>query len=481
MHQQLRYALLFLTLTLFGFTSLGYSQDPVKQSSEKPSVTEQLTEKPNPSVAQVKNLETRLGTLERRFIGLENSLDGLGGRSTNWFLISAVIFLALVILGFGVFVLGRLRKVQQGYQESDAKVQDLEKQLREVRREYQESDAKVQDLEKQLRDRMEGSQESLTVAKLQDLEKQLANGMEGLQKSLTSVQQISMDNTKKLDEVESKQSSMSKNWENTSDIIAEIKQQTDSFDSNLANLETDIKTDGTIDYQSEAETIVQETQEQVSELARAYREGAPIDFIEVKSPTPSQKVHLIARLLRRWKIELEQSGQTNLLQSLNYPEKTLKNRLKTIRGESTPAPQPLDLDTNISTDLELSGIRHQCLDYMARFVGILWGYELGREVDEAAHAQFIPQFIKDQFFNNMAKSIPFDQLPEQFDRFLQLVDYEIVSIKVGKTIADSREHEIQASQQSDVEKGTVASVVLPGLRRRTDGAIVQKPVVIRGE
>ena len=227
--------------------------------------------------------------------------------------------------------------------------------------------------------------------------------------------------------------------------------------------------------------IVQEAQEQVSELARAYREGGAIDFIKIESPTPSQQVHLIARLLHQWKIELERSGEADLLQSLTYPEEILKDRLKTIRGESTPAPQSLDLDTHISTDTELHDIRNQCLVYIAQFEGILWGYELGHKVDEASHAQFIPQFIKDQLFNNVARSIRFDQPPGQLDKFLQLVDYEIVSIEVGKTIVNAREHDIQDSQQTGVKHGTVAEVVLPGLRRKTDGTIVQKPVVIRGE
>ena len=37
MHHQFRYTLLFIVLALFGFTSLGYSQDFIEQPNGKPS------------------------------------------------------------------------------------------------------------------------------------------------------------------------------------------------------------------------------------------------------------------------------------------------------------------------------------------------------------------------------------------------------------------------------------------------------------
>ena len=113
--------------------------------------------------------------------------------------------------------------------------------------------------------------------------------------------------------------------------------------------------------------------------------------------------------------------------------------------------------------------------------GCCLGYEQGREVDLAAYDEFILQFIKDRLFNGVARFVPFDQLPEQLDRFLQFVGYEVVPIEIGKTKVDARMHEIQGSRQTGVEPGTIAEVVLPGLQRKTDGEIVQKPVVIRGE
>ena len=166
---------------------------------------------------------------------------------------------------------------------------------------------------------------------------------------------------------------------------------------------------------------------------------------------------------------------------MTYSEKVIKDELKTIRGESIPSPKPLVLETDISTDTDLDRIRNQCVDYVARFKGMLSGYELERQVDEPEYNQFISQLIKDRLYNNVARFIPFDALSEKMSPFLQLVDWEIIPIEIGKTEVDARVHDVQDSRQTLVKPGTVAEVVLPGLMRKTEGIIVQKPVVIRGE
>lgn len=77
--------------------------------------------------------------------------------------------------------------------------------------------------------------------------------------------------------------------------------------------------------------------------------------------------------------------------------------------------------------------------------------------------------------------MPSDSLSEKLDKFLQLVDLEIVPIEIGITLANSRVHDIQGSEQTGVRRGTVAEIINPGLRKRSNGTRVQKPVVIRGE
>ena len=242
------------------------------------------------------------------------------------------------------------------------------------------------------------------------------------------------------------------------------------------------------DYPHEAEKAVRDAQERVVKLACAYTDGEPIDFVGIETPTSSQKVLLILNLLARgisqWRAELEQSGKVdpNLVDTLTYREKDIKDKLIVVRGETPPVPNLLNLETDIRTDTELNHIRNQCALYVARFEGRLFGYEERCKIDDLTeYNEFIPRFVKDRLFNGVARFIPFEHLSKQLDKFLQLVGYEVVPIEIGKTKADARVHEIQGSRQVGVEPGTIVEVILPGLRWITDGEIVQKPVVIRGE
>ena len=441
MYCQVRHVLLFLILALFGIASLGYSQDTDEKPSEEPNPVEQSTEEPDPLVTQFKDLETQLNSLKSRFDNSEIRLNTLEDASGNPFQTIAMICIVLFILTFVFAIFLGLKIGRQ------------QKKLNEITQEWQ------------------GFQEKLN------------ENSQMLQTSLDYVQQIDRDNTDKLEKVESKQSAIKSQQATLQKVITETRIRIDNIDLTLANLETRREEESIIEYQQEAGAIVQRARERVAELVRAYRAGEPIDFIEIETPTPSQKVHLIARYLHQWKNELAQSARSDsyLVQILTSAEEVIKDQLKAIRGEVPPSPKSLDLETNISTDIELNEIRDQCIDYVARFEGTLSGYELGHEVDEATYAEFIPQFIKNQLFNNVARFIPLDLLPEELDRFLQLADYEVIFIEIGKTKANARVHVIQGSQQSDVEPGTIAEVITPGLRRKTDNTTAQKPVVIRGE
>ncbi|RKU37647.1 hypothetical protein C6495_01515 [Candidatus Poribacteria bacterium] len=240
-------------------------------------------------------------------------------------------------------------------------------------------------------------------------------------------------------------------------------------------------------FQTKAEAVVWKTREQVAAKARAYREGQPIELGELETPTPSQKIlvflNTLAHDIGKWKTEVGQSGKANseLVDVLTYRKADIIAKLKAIRGESPPAPPPLSVKIERITDAELEHIGRDCAIYEARFEGMLIGYELGREVDIAEYDAFLPQFIADRLFNGVARCMPFEELSQRIDKFLHLVGYEIVPIEVGYTKADSRVHEIQDSQQTGDEPGTIVEVVLPGLQRIADSTIVQKPIVIRGE
>ena len=241
------------------------------------------------------------------------------------------------------------------------------------------------------------------------------------------------------------------------------------------------------DYQRKAETTLQETREQIAELKRIYKAGGPIDFINIQDSTPGQNalmiLNWIARAIEDWANELEQSRTANpdLIQTLEFANQAIKEKLKKVRGPKPPSPESLEPDTDVSTDAAYNEFKNECLVYVSRYEGMLSNYQLERKVTETEYNQFIPKFIKDRLFNGVARFINFEQLPEQVDKFLQIVDYEVVPIEIGETKADARLHDIQASQRIGVDPGTIVEVVLPGLRRKADGEIVQKPVVIRGE
>ena len=147
-------------------------------------------------------------------------------------------------------------------------------------------------------------------------------------------------------------------------------------------------------------------------------------------------------------------------------------------------PNQLELETDINTDTGLNEIPYKCNLHVVRFKDGLFYYEERCEIDdlETQYNQFIPQFIKDRLFNGVARFLSVEQFPKHLYQCLQLVGYEVVPIEIGKTQADARLHDIQASRQTGVAPGTIVEVVLPGIcRREADGEIVQKPVVIRGE
>lgn len=234
-------------------------------------------------------------------------------------------------------------------------------------------------------------------------------------------------------------------------------------------------------YQRKAEEAIRNAQQRVMELERNYRDGEPIDLDNIFPSTSSQKellnLNTIVRDLCQWTRDLKQTEQTDLVQTLRSAEKAMKNKLKTIRGENIPSSKTLNLLTDVSTDAEVNRIRNACADYVTNFERVLRGCELDREVNPLV----CEQFIRNQLFNNLKPFMPSVTLSEKLDKFLQLVDLKIVSIKIGETEADSRVHDIQGSKQTKLKRGTIAEVIQPGLIKTTDGTIVQKPVVIRGE
>ncbi len=270
---------------------------------------------------------------------------------------------------------------------------------------------------------------------------------------------------------------------NEQENLSKLGNRLDGLELTLANMGSGGVPDKTVDV----EAIIQGAQAKVESLAQVYENGEAIDIIEMDDPTPSQNalmiLNLIVHTIEAWANDLEQSGPANpsLIQTLESANQAIKDKLKKVRGPAPPLPEPLDSDTDVSTDTAYNEFQNECTAYVSRYEGVLIGYQLGREIAKAEYNQFIPQFIKDRLFNEVARFIKFEQLSERVDKFLQIVDYEMVPVEIGKTQADARLHDIQSSRQTNADPGTIVEVVLPGLQRKADGEIIQKPVVIRGE
>ena len=429
---QFRYVLFLLALILVAVTLLVYSQDASEQSNDEPSPVEQPSETPNPLESQVNSLEKQITELKHELSALQDSLD-------NPFQTYAMIFGAIIVLTIVVMFFLSMRKIRQ------------------LQNEFENSERGWQNRLNEINQRWEGQ--------------------------LKYIRRQGKDNTEKIAETVSNHFQLHDEQKNFQNALSKVGNRLDDFELTLMNLDLDKVPDETVDEQPQLEEIVQEARARVESLAQAYENGEPIDLVGIENPTPSQNVVLIlnwiARRIEEWESNLEQSGSTDsdLIQSLGYANQAIKEKLKEIRGPAPPLPTPLELDT----DITYTEFQKGCNTYVSRFEGMLTGLQLGRKIDDTEYNQFIPQFIKDRLFNGVVRFIPFDNIPEQLNDFLQFVGYEMVPIEIGKTQADARTHEIQGSQQTNAESGTIIEVVLPGLQRIDNGEIIQKPVVIRGE
>ena len=429
---QVRYALILLALTLFAVTLVVNSQEDTVQSDGEPNSPGNSSEKSPPLKTQSTEPET-----ERQSPEPEHSSDLSQGLLKSPFLIYIMIG-AFIVLAFATAISHVI-------------------------------------WDKRLQGKVDAG-ELLSQEKLTETEQEWAG-------QLQTVNQQGKDNTQKLEEIVSNHSAIRNEQENFQNGLSELKSRFEGLELRWTTTGPGTVPDTAIDV----EAIIQEAQTQVESLAQVYENGEPIDFIEIDNPTPSQKaltiLNWIARTIKKWKNELEQSGTGNpdLIQTLDFADQAIKDKLKEVRGVAPPLPEPLNPDTDVSTGAAYNEFKNKCTAYVAWYEGLLVGYQVGRQIAETEYNQFIPQFIKDRLFNGVARFIKFEQLPEQLEEFLQIVGYEVVPIEIGKTQADARMHDIQASRQTNAESGTIVEVISPGLRRKADGGIVQKPVVIRGE
>ena len=424
---QFRYVLFLLALTLFGVTLFVYSEEAAAQSNGDLNSPEQPPEKSTSLETQDTKPEK-----EKQSPEPEPSPDASRELLKNLSSIYTMIFGAFIglVLAIAIFLgiwVGWLRH-------------------------------KVEASERLFQQRLNENQ--------QDWEEQLKY-----------INQQGKDNTQKL------YSAIRNEQKKLQNSLSKLGNRLDGLELTVANMGSGRVPNKAVDV----DAIIQEAQAKVELLAQVYENGEPIDIIEIDDPTPSQNalmiLNWIACTIEDWANELEQSGTANpdLIQTLRFANQDIKGKLKEVRGPALPLPEPLNPDTDINTDAAYNEFKNKCAAYVSRYERLLIDYQLGRQIDETDYNQFIPQFIKDRLFNEVARFIKFEQLSEKVDGFLDIVGYEVVLIEIGKTQADARMHDIQASRQTNAESGTIVEVVLPGLQRKADGETIQKPVVIRGE
>ena len=161
---------------------------------------------------------------------------------------------------------------------------------------------------------------------------------------LQYVNQQGKDNTQKLEEIVSNHSAIRSEQEILQNGLSELDSRFKELELRLTTTGPGTVPDTTVDVK----TIIQDAQTQVESLAQVYENGEPIDFIEIDNPTPSEKVvvilNRIARTLEHWRIELEKSGTANpdLIQTLEFANQAIKDKLKEVRGPAPPVPEPPD-------------------------------------------------------------------------------------------------------------------------------------------
>lgn len=318
--------------------------------------------------------------------------------------------------------------------------------------------------------------------------------IESLPISLQSIQNIE-SNTNSLKQIEIGRESIQSNQEKIENSLQTTNRKIDNIISFLQKSE-ERHAEKTIepeaepvprDYQREVDREIQDAEQKVVILQDAYKDGLSIYLDSPEEITQSQEVMIslnwIEYNLRDWISELDESGSANidLIQRLNSANQDIRNKLKEIRGDEHPTPRQLEHVGAVDNETEFHELQIKCNSHVAHFKGMLYGYEIQCKLDKEYYDDYIPKFIKDNLFNGVAKYLDTEQPPEELCKFLAIADYEIIPLEIGKTQADAHYHDIQKSRQSSGEHGTIVEIILPGLQRISNGDIVQKPVIIRGE
>lgn len=316
------------------------------------------------------------------------------------------------------------------------------------------------------------------------------NNIKSLPKSMQSIENIK-NNTNSLKQIEDGQKIIQSNQKKIENsLLTTDKRINDIINYMQKNQESHVEKviePVSRDYQREAEKEIQNAEQKVLTLQNEYKEGLSIYLDSPDEITQSQEVMIslnwIEYNLRNWMSELDKSDSANsdVIHRLKSANQDVRNKLKEIRGDGHPTPRPIEPAGKVENETEFHELQIKCNCYVAHFEGMLYGYELQCSLHKEDYNDYIPKFIKDNLFNGVAKYLDTEQPPEQLQNFLAIADYETMPLEIGKTEADAHYHEIRQTRQTSGEQGKIVEVIIPGLQRISDGEIIQKPVVVRGE
>ena len=243
-------------------------------------------------------------------------------------------------------------------------------------------------------------------------------------------------------------------------------------------------------YQEKSEAIQNEFQDQLAKLERDYNEGYGLNLVDWDPETLCEEetaillLNLMVNEVSAWQKEVGRATPETeqFVQTLNEINTRLRQTLKQTRGMSTPSPT-LFPDLLAANQSDLEKIQSECDAYLQRFKEKLTEQEKkhAAKIEVLIFKKFLTEFVRDFLFVEVAKSLQGNELPERLTWFLDLVDSEVIPIKVGETEVSPNHHKVKGACISEFEPGTIVEVVTPGLQSKDGKRVSHMAVVIEAE
>ncbi len=243
-------------------------------------------------------------------------------------------------------------------------------------------------------------------------------------------------------------------------------------------------------YQEKGEAIQNEFQDELAKLERDYNEGYGLSLVDWDPETLCEEetavllLNLMVTEVSAWQKEVGRATPETeqFVQTLDEINTRLRRTLKQTRGVSTPSPT-LFPDLLAASQSDLEKIQSECDAYLQRFKKKLTEQEKkhASKIEVLIFKKFLTEFVRDFLFVEVAKSLQGNELPKRLTWFLDLVDSEVMPIKVGETEVSPNHHKVKGACISEFEPGTIVEVVTPGLQSKDGKRVSHMAVVIEAE